>query len=108
MPAPRFSAFTPRAYLDQYLAHHAGSDREEVSAVLQIELCVRQSHPRLVDQRRRLKRMAVALARHLAGCDAAELVVDQGQKGVAGGLVPLPPFDQQPGDVLFHGSGAQL
>ena len=80
--------------------HHASGHREEMRAVLPLDVFgVDQPQIRLVDERRRLKAVPGTLSCHAASRDLVELPVDERNQSVEGGLVALPPFQKQPGDL---------
>ena len=100
---PAFLRRVRAGVLHQNLPHQPRGDGNEVRSILQLD--VRRSgepHPRLVHERRGLQRVIPALLRHLPGGDAPQLVVHQRQQSVEGSLAPLPPFNQETGELPFH------
>ena len=87
--------------IDQDVAHHLRRHREKVRPILPINILrARQPNIRFVDQRRRLQRVTVTLALHVAMRDAPNFVVDERRQPVERGFVTLRPFDQQSGQVI--------
>jgi hypothetical protein len=53
----------------------------------------------LVDQRGGLQGVADAFVRHVAACEAAQLVMDERHQPFQRGLIAAAPVDQQPRDI---------
>ena len=77
-PPPRFWARLTPGVANQNLAHRSGGDGEEVGAVLPAWIgLVGQAQISLVDQRRRLQRVAGAFSAHMTMSEASEFLIDQ-------------------------------
>jgi hypothetical protein len=78
------------------LAHEAGSDSEEMGAILPLRLIViGEPEENLVDQRRRLQGMIASLAIEAERRDAAKLGVNQWYELSLGLPIPLSKPHQQ-------------
>ena len=76
--------------LDQDLPHRVRRDRAEVRAVLPaLRAVLQQLQVRLVDERRRLQRLARALALEIVRGEPPQLGVDQRHQRLERGLVPV-------------------
>ena len=85
--------------IDQDLAHETRGDADKVRAILPARvrgLCQAQEH--LVDQRRRLERVAQPLAAHVGTRQSVQLPFDQRHQFVPRGFVTFIPRTQQLGD----------
>jgi hypothetical protein len=92
---------SPPRVVDQNVAHQLRGHGEEVSTILPTNtLRARKANIGLVNQRRGLERVALALALHVAMRDASYLVVDQRGQAIEGRTVSLPPFDQQARQII--------
>jgi hypothetical protein len=58
---------------------------------------------RLVNERRGLQRVTVALAAKLAGSDPAQFGIDQRQQGFEGAAIAATPVSEQTRDVRTSG-----
>jgi hypothetical protein len=80
-------------------AHHAGSHRQEMRAVVPCHVFrVDQPQIRLVDEGGRLKAVTRALSRQTSLRDVVELAMDERNQSLEGVLVATPPFEEEPGD----------
>ena len=76
--------------------HHAGSDRQEMRAVVSRHILrINQPQIRFVDQRRGLEAMAGTLSCHAPARDLVKLPLYERNQTVEGGLVALTPLQQQ-------------
>src|SRR5262249_9151843 len=73
---PLLRAAGARAF-DEDLTHRSCGDADEVALVVPRRAGVRESDVGLVDERRRLQRLAGAFTAHVTGRDAAQLVVHE-------------------------------
>jgi len=81
-------------------AHHAGSDAEEVAAILPLDASlVDETQIRLVHQRRRLQRVIGPLAAKMGAGQPAQLVIDEREKLFLDGRVAAAPLGEQRGYV---------
>src|SRR5262245_5018139 len=81
---------------DQDLAHQPRRGAEEMSAVLPIYVAlVYQPQKCLVNQSRRLERMAGALATHVAARHTAQFAVDERRQFISRALIASIPRDQK-------------
>jgi hypothetical protein len=80
-------------------AHDASGDRQEMHAVVPRDVFrIDQAEVRLVDQRRCLKAVALALAGHAPPRDLVEFPLNQRNQSLEGRLVALPPFEKKLGN----------
>src|SRR5262249_51192924 len=87
--------------IDQNLAHQPRGGAEEVGAVLPIDLAlVYQPQKSLVNQSRRLERVARTLTAQKPTRQAPQFIVDERRQLIAGALIALIPGDQQPSDFI--------
>ena len=94
--APLLGVAGPRV-VDQDPAHGLGGDREEVAAVLPGDArLVDEAEIRLVDDGRRLERVARALSPELALGDLAQLRIDERHEPLDGRRVAFVPGDEKP------------
>ena len=64
--------------VDQDPSHRLGGGGEEMRPAIPLRILIRtNSEPRLVDQGRRLKRMARRLSRHPRRCEMPQLIIDE-------------------------------
>jgi hypothetical protein len=80
--------------VNQNVAHYLGGHGEKVRAILPLNILrTRHSNIGLIDQRRSLQRVAIALALHVTMGNAPYLVVHQRRQPIERGSVSVPPFD---------------
>ena len=97
--APLLIVLRPRE-VDEDAAHQARRHRQEMDAVLPVDLLrADQAQVGLVDQRGRLQAVPGALASHAAARDAMQLLVDERHQLLEGGFVAATPREQQAGDA---------
>ena len=78
--------------IDQDAPHEMRRHANEMRAILPAHLSgVDQPHERFVDERRRLQRVAAALASHVAAGQPAQLRFDERQQPLQGRLVAIGP-----------------
>src|SRR6202453_3926550 len=63
--------------IDQNAAHEPRGQREEMTAILQCDIRLNQTHKGLMNHRRRLKGMAASLRPHVAARKTAKFVIYQ-------------------------------
>jgi hypothetical protein len=90
--------------IHQDATHQAGTDGDELRAILPLHLPdIHQPQVHLVDERRRLQRVSVTLARHVAARETPQLAENDGQELVEGRIVALVPGEQESCDLrLSH------
>ncbi len=91
--------------VDEDAAHRLGCGREEVAVVLPLApgpIVTQQPQVRLVNQCRRLERLARRLPGHPMLGQRAKLVVDDGQELLGGPFITAFHRLQDPGDVSAH------
>ena len=82
--------------VDKDVTHHLRGHRKEVRAILPLGLLLSgKTKVRLIYQCRRLERITVALAPHIAMRDASQFVINQRRESVERGSVSLLPVIQQ-------------
>lgn len=97
--------------LDEDVAHGAGGGKEEMSAAFVGGVLVDQPHVRLVDEGGGLEGLR-RRGRELRLGDAAEFVVEKGDKFLSGERLSCGSRVEEPGDGLFealcHAEGVQI
>src|SRR5438105_15338229 len=82
--------------IDQDAPHEMRRHANEMRAILPAHLSgVDQPHERFVDERRRLQRVAAALAGHVAPRETTQFGVDERHQPLEGGLVAVAPRAQE-------------
>ena len=85
--------------------HHDRCETDELRAVPPVHLpLVDQPKVRLVDERGRLERVIVPLAKQIRGGEPAQLVVHERQYLIARALVAVAPVEQQPRNAARRGA----
>ena len=98
--ATPFDALVGSRVVDENPAHRLRRDPEEVRAVLPPDVALLDElHKRLVDQRRRLERVVLALAPQVARGAASQLAVDQREELVERVLLAGRQIVEQARDV---------
>ena len=83
--------------VDEDAPHETGRHREEVRAILPVDLLdVDQAQVRLVDERGRLKAVPCPFAGHAPAGDAAQFAVDDRNEPIERRLVALPHCQEEP------------
>ena len=97
---PRFADGFRARQVDEHTPHRAGGDGEKVVSIVPIDLPrVVQPEERFVDEGRRLKRVAGALAAHVLRRAGSELVVQHGRHARVRGFVACVPCPQELGHL---------
>ena len=93
------------AGIDEYPAHHPNGDREEMLAVLPLDLLrIDQAEVGLVHEVGRLQRHSGPLPGDPLPCEPPQLAFDERDEGIEGILITGTPLLQEPGNVRrLHG-----
>jgi hypothetical protein len=87
--------------IDQNLAHQPRGGAEEMGAVLPVNMAlVYQPQKSLVNQSRRLERVAGTLTAQKSARQAPQFIVNERRQLIAGALIALIPGDQQSSDFI--------
>ena len=102
--AAMFAAQFAARVVDENAAHGLGGGGEEVAAAVPVPLFpwADQAQVRLVDQGRRLQRLAGLLTCHPLGREPAQLVVHQRQELRRGTSIALPDGVQDAGHLIHR------
>ena len=84
--------------IDKNCAHQLGSDAEEMSTVLPVQVfAIDESKKRFVDERGGLKSVACAFLTHVTMREAPQFLINERHQLVECGPVAVAPIDQQLG-----------
>ena len=86
--------------IDKNLSHDAATERMEMQAVADgNRLALQETQERFIDEGGGLQRVPRALVGHVMNGDAVQFTVHERNQPLQGGFVPIPPLDQQAGDI---------
>ena len=101
---PRLSGLYATRVIDEDLPHQPRGQREEMRAVVHRHAIeIDEPKVRLVDEHRRLQRVAGAFVLESCACDAPQFVVDDRKQLVQGGFIALAPLKKQRRDRFARG-----
>ena len=95
-PPPRLSALTRPSVIHEEAPRDLRRERVELRAMLEAGLILtNETHPRLVDERRRLQRVAGSLAAEVRVGDLAQLAVDDRHQRIERAAIAFGPLREQ-------------